>query len=387
MKTAPDDSARLLSLDAFRGFTVAAMLLVNDPGDWSHIHPPLEHAEWNGCTFTDLIFPAFLCICGVAVALSRGRRAQAGAACGGLLKHTALRALLIVLIGVLLNAVFQWQWQQLRLPGVLQRIGLCTLLAAPLVLHAPRRAQQAAIVALLLVYTALQTWVPVPDVNGAWHTGSWRPGEDTGAWLDRLLMGGHLWSLSRTWDPEGLLSTLPALAVMLGGVQLGHVLRARPAPRRLLAGMALAGAACMAGGLLLGQVSMPVNKNLWTPAFSLLASGWSLWGFALFFAALDAAPAAALTRRLRRLAWPLQAFGMNALFLFVLSGVVGRALVHFHAAGADGAPLSWKAALYAPLQRLPLAPENTSLLFALAFVAVMFMVAALMWRRRWFVKL
>jgi predicted acyltransferase len=387
MKAASANAPRLLSLDAFRGFTVAAMLLVNDPGDWGHIHSPLKHAEWNGCTFTDLIFPAFLFISGVAMALSLGRRAESGADRAALLRHTAQRALLIVLIGVLLNAVFVWQWDTLRLPGVLQRIGLCTLLAAPVVLYASRRLQRAAIVGLLLLYTALQSWVPVPDVNGVWHTGSWQPGEDTGAWLDRFLMGGHLWAQARTWDPEGLLTTLPALAVLLGGVQLGHGLRAGLAPRRLLARMALAGAACIVGGLLLGQMSMPVNKNLWTPAFSLLASGWSLWGFALFFAALDAAPVRGLTQRLRRLAWPLQAFGMNALFLFVMSGVLGRALVTFQAAGADGAPLSWKAGLYAPLQRLPLAPENASLLFALGFVGVMFMVAALMWRKRWFVKL
>lgn len=384
---AATNSPRLISLDAFRGFTVAAMLLVNDPGDWAHIHPPLKHAEWNGCTFTDLIFPAFLFISGVSMALSLGRRAESGADRAALLANAARRALLIVLIGVLLNAVFVWQWDQLRLPGVLQRIGLCTLLASPLVIYASRRAQQAAIVALLLVYTALQSWVPVPDVNGVWHTGSWRPGEDVGSWLDRLLMGGHLWAQARTWDPEGLLTTLPALAVLLGGVQLGHALRTQRPPQRLLAGMLLAGAACIGGGLLLGQVSMPVNKSLWTPAFSLLASGWSLWGFALFFAALDAAPERPLGQQLRRFAWPLQAFGMNALFLFVASGVLGQALVHFHAAGADGTPVSWKAALYTPLQRLPLAPENTSLLFALAFVSVMFMVATLMWRRRWFVKL
>lgn len=384
---AASHTPRLLSLDAFRGFTVAAMLLVNDPGDWAHIHAPLKHAEWNGCTFTDLIFPAFLFISGVAMALSLGRKAEAGGDRGALLRHTVQRALLIVLIGVLLNAVFVWQWEGLRLPGVLQRIGLCTLMAAPLVLYASRRLQQAAIVALLLLYTALQTWVPVPDAHGVWHTGSWRPGEDTGSWLDRLLMDGHLWSQARTWDPEGLLTTLPALTVLLGGVQLGHLLRAGWAPRRLLAGMAVAGAACIAGGLLLGEVSMPVNKSLWTPAFSLLAGGWSLWGFALFFAALDAAPAQRLTQRLRQFAWPLQAFGMNALFLFVLSGVVGQALVVFQAAGAGGAPVSWKAGLYEPLQRLPLAPENSSLLFALGFVGVMFMVAALMSRRRWFVKL
>ena len=217
-------SSRLVSLDAFRGFTIASMVLVNNPGDWDHVYPQLDHAAWNGWTFTDLIFPFFLFISGVALSLSIARR-RAGALADErrqLLFSLWQRAAIIFLIGLALNFVPNFDLATLRIPGVLQRIALCTALAAPLVLYCNWRALFGWLVGLLAFYAAAMLLVPVPDPSGVVVAGALEPGRDLGAFIDRLLLSGHLWAKSRTWDPEGLFSTLPALATMLGGVLTGH---------------------------------------------------------------------------------------------------------------------------------------------------------------------
>ena len=225
---------RLVSLDAFRGFTIAAMVLVNNPGDWGHLYAPLAHAQWNGWTFTDWIFPFFLFICGVSMTFSLGRRAEAGDNKPQLLRQLARRAALIFLIGFALNLIPNFNFATVRVPGVLQRIALCTLLAAPIVVYAGWRQQCAWIAALLAGYAALMLLVPVPDMEGRIGAGVLEPGRDLGAYVDRLLLEGHLWVQSKTWDPEGLVSTLPALATQLFGVLAGHWAMAGPSNHRLL---------------------------------------------------------------------------------------------------------------------------------------------------------
>jgi predicted acyltransferase len=200
--------ARLVSLDAFRGFTIAAMVLVNNPGDWSSLYSQLAHAQWNGWTFTDWIFPFFLFIGGVSMAFSLGRLADGGADKPALLAKLARRAALIFLIGFALNLIPAFGFGTVRIPGVLQRIALCTMLAAPIVVYCGWRAQLGWIAALLALYSVLLLLVPVPGIGA----GILEPGKDTGAWLDRMLMDGHLWAHAKTWDPEGLLSTMPAVA-------------------------------------------------------------------------------------------------------------------------------------------------------------------------------
>ena len=179
---------RLVSLDAFRGFTIAAMVLVNNPGDWGHLYGPLEHAKWNGWTFTDCIFPFFLFIGGVAMALSLGRLAAAGADRPRLLAKLARRAMLIFLIGFLLNFMPYFNIEKVRIPGVLQRIALCTLLAAPIVVYCGWRMQLAIIAGVLALYSVLMLYVPVPGIGA----GVLEPGQDFGAWVDRTLLGNHL---------------------------------------------------------------------------------------------------------------------------------------------------------------------------------------------------
>lgn len=373
---------RLASLDAFRGLAIAGMVLVNNPGDWGALYPPLAHAAWHGWTFTDTIFPFFLFIVGVSMTISLDARAAAGAGRAVLLRGLARRAAVIFAVGLLLNAVPRFDLETLRIPGVLQRIALCTLLAAPIVLACRWRGVLGWLLGLLAVYSALMLAVPVPDVHGVVAAGALEPGRDFGAWLDRQLLGGHLWSVTRTWDPEGLASTLPAVATLLAGVLAGRWLAtATPAAEKTV-WLLLAGLAMLGLGTLLDAGLMPINKNLWTPSYAVFMAGWALLVFGACHWLLDAAPSSALRQAAGRLAQPLVIYGMNALFIFAFSGLVARLLGFFRL--ADGRSL--KQALYAPLQALPLAPVQASLLWALGFNLVMFGLAWAMWRRRWFIK-
>ena len=367
---------RIDSLDAFRGFAIASMILVNNPGDWGHVYAPLAHATWNGWTFTDLVFPFFLFAAGVSMAISVERRLRGGDDPPRLLRGIARRAAVIFLVGLLLNLFPSFDFSTVRIPGVLQRIALCVLIAAPLAVHASARSIVAWIVVLLAAYTIPMLFVPVPGPDGVVAAGLLEPGRDFGAWVDRQVFGVHLWSQSRTWDPEGLVSTLPAACSLLFGILAGRWLLRAPPGIATSAAMLVAGVAALALGLALDALLMPINKNLWTPAYCVFMTGWSLAVFAAFHAATGA----------RRALLPLTIYGMNALFIFALSGFVARLLGVIHVGGDGAAAPTLKAWLYSPLQSLPIAPENASLAFAIAFNLAMFAVAWAMWKKRWFVK-
>lgn len=378
-------TARVQSLDAFRGMTIAAMLLVNNPGHWSHLYGPLAHAPWHGWTFTDWIFPFFVFISGVVMPISLDRRAAAGADRLVLLRQAWQRGLALLAIGLLLNAVPHFSWQELRLPGVLQRLGLIAILAAPIVLWWGWRGRLAWAAGLMVAYSAVMLLVPVPGADGVVRVGSLEPGQDVGAWIDRLLLDGHLWKQSRTWDPEGLLSTLPAVSSLLAGVLAGQWLLApgpdQQAAHRLM-GLVVAGLLCLWMGEILHAWLMPINKSLWTPSYVMSTTGWALLILSSFHWLLNAAPSQRLRVACARLAHPLVVFGVNALFLFVLAGLLAKALAFIKPDGL----LSLKALAYERLQRLGLDPVDTSLLYALGFVLLMWVVAWLMWRRQWFIR-
>nr|WP_269106696.1 hypothetical protein [Massilia sp. TS11] len=358
----------MTSLDAFRGFTIAAMVLVNNPGDWGNLYSQLAHAEWNGWTFTDWIFPFFLFIGGVAMALSLGRLAAAGADKPALLRKLSLRAALIFAIGFLLNFYPNFDLAHVRIPGVLQRIALCTLLAAPVVVYCNWRQQLGVILALFTLYSVLMLGVDVPGSGRAVLL----PGQDFGAWLDRQLLGGHLWAKAKTWDPEGLVSTLPAVGSQLFGVLCGQWLLS-PRPRAEHAvWMLLVGLLGVWLGNVLDVVLMPINKSLWTPSYAVFTAGWAAVLFAAFYWLLDGVRDPIAVRWCQ----PFVIYGMNALFIFAFSGFLVKTL----------SKLGLTSMLYAPIRALPIGPVNTSLLYALCFNAVMFSIAWMMWRRQWFIK-
>lgn len=368
----PPRPERLLSLDVFRGLTVAAMLLVNNPGTWSAVYDPLEHAAWHGWTPTDLIFPFFLFIVGVSMAFSLVVRRERGDAPAPLFGKAARRSVILIGLGLLLAAFpyYTLDLANLRLPGVLQRIGLAFLLASAIVLFASARAQAAVAGVLLLGYWGAMALVPVPGYGA----GDLSKEGNFAAYVDRTVLGtNHLWASAKTWDPEGLMSTLPAVATVLLGVFVGRWMRsARPASERLV-GLFLAGNAAVVAGLV-WDAAFPINKNLWTSSYVLFTGGLAMHGLAVCYWMVD-------VRGWRRWAMPFAWFGMNAIFAFFLSGVMGRLL---YLVKVDGRTI--KDVIFAAAFDSWLPAHDASLLFALCFVALWTAIVWAMHRRGWYWK-
>jgi predicted acyltransferase len=379
--TAP--AGRLASLDAFRGATIAAMLLVNNPGSWSHAYGPLLHAPWHGWTFTDLIFPAFLWIVGVSLTLSTARRVEAGADRGALLRHAAQRSAIIFALGLLLATfpfgllpAHDFSLATVRIPGVLQRIAVCAVAATAIFLWTGPRGQAAWAAGLLVGYWGLLTLVPVPGYG----PGVLEPKGSLAWWIDSNLLAGHTWrgAPAPGFDPEGILSTLPAIATVLCGTLAGAWMRGDRSPERTSAGLVLSGLALLAAGWAWGLL-FPINKNLWTSSYTVFMAGWSSLLFGLFHWLVD-------VRGWRRWAQPFVWYGMNALALFVLAGLVGRLLGLIRWTGESGATVTLKGWLYGTFFTPYFEPINASLAFAVSFVLVFLALAWALWRRGWFIK-
>lgn len=363
---------RLLSLDVFRGLTVAAMLLVNNPGTWSAVYDPLEHAAWHGWTPTDLIFPFFLFIVGVSMAFSILPRLERGEGPARLFGRAAKRGAILIGLGLLLGAFpyYNLDISHLRFPGVLQRIGLAFTLAAAAVLFLRPRAQAVVTAALLLGYWAAMMLVPVPGGRA----GDLSKDGSLAAYVDRAVLGtNHLWASAKTWDPEGLLSTLPAVATVLLGVFAGRWMRSERSPSDRLVGLFLAGNAALVTGLM-WNAAFPINKNLWTSSYVVFTAGMALHTLAVCYWLVD-------VRGRRRWAMPFAWFGMNAIFAFFLSGVMARLL---NLVKVDGRPI--KAVIFDGAFDSWLPAHDASLAFALCFVALWTAIVWGMHRRRWYWK-
>jgi predicted acyltransferase len=363
MSAAPRAS-RLLSLDAFRGLTVAGMVVVNNPGTWRAVYPPLLHADWHGWTATDVVFPFFLFIVGVAIPLAlEPRTAQAGRR--WVMVRVLRRAAVIFALGIVLNGFPWFQWGTLRIPGVLQRIAVCYLLAALLYLVASWRVNAAIAAALLLGYWIAMSVVPVPGYG----PGDLSKEGNLAAYLDRTLLGPHIWQAARVYDPEGILSTAPALATVLLGALAGLWLRSARPPRVIAAGLAAAGAI----GVGLGQVWswwFPVNKALWTSSYALLTAGLALLALAACYWLIE-------IQGYRRWALPFVVFGVNALALFFLSSLVARVLVLVRVAEGPRLQAWLFDRLFAPWA----SPIDASLAYALAYVLLWWAVMWLLYRQ------
>lgn len=350
---------RFASVDALRGLTVAAMLLVNNPGDWGHVYAPLLHADWHGCTPTDLIFPFFLFVVGVSTALGIVPRAEAGADPRALHRAIASRGARIIAMGLLLHLIAWWAYDMAhyRPWGVLQRIGLCFIVAAPLAIHLGARAQWACIAALLLGYWALLS----PGGYAQFHNLADRT--DTALFAPWLYVFDPATGLGR--EPEGLASTLPAIATVLLGVRAGDWLR-RGDTRRLL----IAAVAALAAGAL-WSFAMPINKALWTSSFVLWTAGWATLALLALHLLID------------RRGWPPigRAFGVNA-----IAAYAGSATLVYLLAG-----LGWWGAIYrhafAGWMTPLFGPYVPSLAFATAFVALWWGIVWWMDRRGWHLKI
>ncbi len=368
---------RLLALDVFRGLTVALMILVNNPGSWGHIYPPLRHAAWHGWTPTDLVFPFFLFIVGVAISLSFARRLEEGAGRADLLGKIVQRSVIIFLLGLFLNAFPFEPWSRLRLWGVLQRIAVCYGVVALLVVLAPRwRTQVVWGLALLAVY---ELGMRLPLVAG-WGAGSFALEDNFARWLDLRLWGAaHLYGGAGVpFDPEGLWTTLPAVVTTLAGFLCGEYLRGpQPLPRKVWRLVLWGGAAAVAGQLL--HLAEPVNKQLWTLSYVVLTGGLALLVLGAALWLLD-------LKGWRGWARPAVVFGSNALVVFVGSGVLARVLYLVKVPVDGGRHISLKHFIYSRLL-VPWAGElNGSLAFAVLFILLWLAVLWVLYRRRIFIK-
>lgn len=382
--TIPAATDRLVSLDAFRGATIAGMLLVNNPGSWQSVYAPLQHAPWHGWTATDLVFPCFLWIMGVSLTLSFARRQGQGSGADELRRHVLRRSAIIFGLGLLLAAfpfgllpAHHFSWATLRWPGVLQRIALCYLAVGMIFLRTGPRGQVAWVVVLLASYWAALAWVPVPG-HGA---GGLEPAGNLPGWVDAHLLAGHTWSGAPAagFDPEGILSTLPAIATTLLGVLAGHWLRTNFTAARKAGGLLVGGVGLLALGAVLDRW-LPINKNLWTSSYTVFMAGWAMALLAACYWLID-------VRGLRRWAMPFVIYGMNAIVIFVLAGLVARTMGFIQWTAADGARVNLKGFIYQNAFVPHANPLNASLLFAVAFVLVHLAVGWVMWRRRWFVRI
>ena len=363
---------RLKALDAFRGLTIAGMLLVNNPGTWSAIYPPLEHAPWHGWTPTDLIFPFFVFIVGVTTHLSLSARERQGMPDSAIRWQILRRGALIILCGLLLQS-FPWvpltRITQVRIPGVLQRIGVCYLAAALLARKRSNVAVAGITAILLLGYWALQALIAPPGVAVATLD---VPQDTLSAWIDRSIFGSHLWRESKTWDPEGLLSTLPAIGTCLLGILAGRWLALRTELASRLNGLFAVGALGMVVGLMWNWV-FPINKNLWTSSYVLFTAGMAAVAIATCAWLIE-------VRGYHRWAAPLITYGLNPITAFVGSGAMARVLGMIHVQ-YGGASVSLQQAIYQSAFASWLAPKNASLGFALAFVALWYGMLRVMERR------
>jgi predicted acyltransferase len=377
-------STRLTSLDLFRGATIAAMILVNNPGN-DHAYWPLEHAEWNGWTPTDLIFPFFLFIVGVSLVFSFESRLGKGDSRAALLRHTFRRAVIIFAIGLALNSLVDLLLSRgVRIPGVLQRIGICYFAASLLYLYARPRTRVFIVAALLIGYWILMRFLPVPGFGVPGRDIPFlNPDANLGAYLDRRFLL-HLWGSSSrlyeiTRDPEGLLSTMPAIATALLGVFTGEWLRSNRTPENKALGMLVFGLI----GLILGKawgIWFPINKKLWTSSFVLFTAGFALVCLALCYWATD-------IKRWRG-PWtkPFLIFGRNAITAYVIADLFAIMLYAVNAR-VNGQMMSAQQIifqrLFAPLGGL----SFSSLLFSLAFVLLCLLPICLMDRKKIFLKI
>jgi predicted acyltransferase len=362
--TSLTSNQRLLSLDAFRGATILFMVLVNNGGG-PQSYTQLNHADWNGWTLTDTVFPSFLWIVGVAITLSLGKRLQAGDRPGSLLPKILRRALVIYALGLLVYVYPTFSFSHQRLLGVLQRIAICYLIASLIYLYMGVRAQLAAIVGVLAVYWFLMSFMNVPgygpgrlDVEGNYAH-----------YVDRIVLGTHNYVGTKTWDPEGIVSTLPALASTLLGVMAGHILRLKM-PLSARRNRLLVTGALLLALALVWNVWLPINKKLWTDSFALFMAGLDFVVLAAFIFVID-------ERKESRFFKPFIVTGTNAIVVYLASEFLAEIL--------DGSGLHHL--LYSRLFAPVASPLNASLLWALAFTALMYGIAWLMYRRRWFVRI
>jgi len=375
---------RLVSLDVFRGATIAAMILVNNPGTWGAIYPPLRHAEWHGWTVTDLIFPFFLFIVGVSVVLAFTKALEKGSETGDLVRKTVTRSAIIFGLGLLMMGFLYLTFDPsfglhpnlsgIRIMGVLQRIAICYLVVSLLFLYLKPRTIAFVTAGLLLAYWAMMMLIPVPGFGAGLID---QPDSNLSAWVDQLLIPEPHIYREGPYDPEGILSTIPAIATTLLGVFAGMILMSdrstiEKTARLMLWGFMLA---------IIGYIwdwFFPINKSIWSSSYAIFTGGLAMQCFGACYWLIDVKEKDRFTR-------PFVVYGVNALIVFFVSGLLGRTLGMIKINTVEGS---------ISLQRLifnnvfmPLGSElNASLLYAITWIVLWYFVLSYMYKRKIIIK-
>lgn len=381
---------RLLSLDVFRGMTIAGMILVNNPGTWSDIYPPLRHAQWHGCTPTDLIFPFFLFIVGVAITLSLTKRKERGDDQSALIKNIIRRSAVLFGLGLILASFpFVKVWDQgfgaaiasigdtfanIRIPGVLQRIALVYLITAILFLKMSIKNMAWLGGGLLVFYWLIMTLIPVPGVGYA----NLEPTTNLAAWFDNMILSGHMWSATKVWDPEGLLSTMPAIGTAILGILAGDWIRREHDPKTKALWMFFAANILLLAGYLWDGF-FPLNKSLWTSSYVLYTGGLALHFLTMCYWIID-------VLGYKKWAKPFEVYGMNAITVFFLSGIIGRLLYIIKIPQDGGTSITLKNLLYESIFLPIFDPINASLAWALTYIIIWLGFMWILYSKKIFIK-
>jgi len=346
------------------------MVLVNTPGDGSHVYGPLQHAQWNGWTITDTVFPSFLWIVGLSLTLSLGKRIAQGTPRSALFGHVVRRAVIIYALGVFLYLIPSFDFSTARLLGVLQRIAICYLIASAIFLTTGWKAQIGWIIGLLAGYWLIMFYAPVPgygsgrlDVDG-----------NFAHYVDRIILGRHNYVWTKDWDPEGIISTLPAIATALLGIMAGYLFQLKRPLSERTTWLYLTGFALLTAGLIC-DTWLPINKKLWTSSFALFMAGLDFVIFASCLWVIDGLG-------YRRWVRPFVILGSNAITIYMVSEVVEGVLTSVHLPSGITVKLWIFDTCFAPLA----SPMNASLIYSITYVLLMFAIAYFMYRRKWFVK-
>jgi len=382
-----DSSKRLISLDMLRGLTIALMIVVNDPGSWEHLYWPLAHASWHGITITDFVFPFFIFIVGVSIVLSSSKQLKGGADKKKMRKKIWIRSLKIFGLGIFLNLMPHINFSELesfnilqriplilqsfsevdimklRIPGVLQRIAIVYLVCAHIGLSTGWKGQVKIAVSLLIVYWLAMMLIPVPGVGA----GVLEPGQNLAAYIDNLLIPLRLYQV--TWDPEGLLSTLPAIATGLSGMLAGQLLKQDFGIEKKLNYLFFIGFLCILGGYAWDLI-FPFNKNLWSSSFVLFTSGWAFMAFAACILIVD-------VHGYQKVAKFGVIYGSNAITVYVLAGVLPIILNSLFGA---------KFHFFNGLVDVGMAPKLASALWAFLYMFICFIPAYILYKKKIFIK-
>jgi predicted acyltransferase len=365
-------AGRIVSLDVFRGLTVSFMILVNNPGTWDAIYDPFEHAPWHGLTPTDVVFPVFLFIVGISITTALAPSLENRGNRSGLYLKMARRSLIIFVLGIVLTGFPDYDLSTLRIPGVLQRIAVCYLVVALIFLNSRWRTQAWITAGILVFYWIIMTFIPVPGFGA----GNLEMEGNVASFVDRSLLAGH--TFEPLYDPEGVLSTVPAIATTLCGVLTGHLLRSKHQSSEKVAAMYLAGMIAMLAGWT-WNFWFPINKALWTSSYVLLTAGIAAEIFAFCYWVID-------VKGYRAWSKPFVVFGTNALVVYFLAELVSMVMSTASITQSDGNQVDLKTVIYETVFAWWAQPKVASLMFAICTVLLWFGVMAVLYRRRIFVK-